>query len=99
MNPKLLSKGSIGGLAVKLARECYFGQELMSKCTVFGFKNLPALPKDRLSQLKQKLSSLHPDLITSPVEFEGYWKKAIDSMNHAMAKQRSMCTAIIDLSN
>ena len=92
MNPKLLSLSNIGRLTVKLGREAYFGQELMTKCTAYGYKDLPALPKDRLLQLKHKLLSLHPQFLNSPVEFESYWKTAMDSLNHAMAKNRTKCT-------
>ena len=44
-NPKLCTKGNIRRLAVKLARESFFGEEVMEKCTVHGHKNLPGLPK------------------------------------------------------
>ena len=98
LNPKLLALSSIGRLAVKLAREAYFGQTLMSQCTVYGYKGLPALPKDSLLQLKNKLLSLHPQFLNTPVEFESYWKTAVDALNYAMAKQRSKCIINIDLS-
>ena len=34
--PKLLSPSSIGTLAAKLAREAYFGEDVLAKCTVSG---------------------------------------------------------------
>ena len=69
----------------------------MRKYTVYGFKDLPALPKDTLIQLKQKLQSLHPQFFGSPVEIESYWKTAVDSLNHSMAKLRSKIVEVIDL--
>ena len=98
MNPKLLALSSFSRLAVRLAREAYFGQTLMNKCTVHSYKDLPALPIDSLLQLKKKILSQQPQFLTTPVEFESYWKTAVDALNHAMAKQRSKCIVNIDLS-
>ena len=57
--------------------------ELMICCTVNGCTNKPALPKDRLDDLKKKLISLHPEFRNTPVEFGTHWKGCTDAINHA----------------
>ena len=42
--PKLRSPSNIGTLAVKLAKEVYFGENVLAKCTVSGDRGLPGLP-------------------------------------------------------
>ena len=51
-------------------------------------KDLPALPKAQLHSLKQILCSTNRKFVSSPVEFEAYWKVAVDSINQKMAKLR-----------
>ena len=53
--PKLLCESRIGTLAVKLAKDAYFGEDVMVQCTVAGERDLPGLPLDELHQLKQAL--------------------------------------------
>ena len=42
-------------LAVRLAREAYFGDDVLGKCTVAGFRDDHALPVAELNRLKEKL--------------------------------------------
>ncbi len=86
--PKLVNLRNFVRLAVKLGRESFFGPQLMSECTVFGHNDNPPLPKDAVEQLKKKMHSLYPIFLSSPAEFEGFWKGAVDALNHAMAKAR-----------
>ena len=58
--PKLKTIGNSGALAVKLARESVFGEEVLVQCTVFGARDLPDLPTEELGQLKQALFAQFP---------------------------------------
>ena len=62
-------------LAVKLARESFFGEEVMEQCTS------QVLPKTELCNLKLYLVQLFPSL--SKPEFEGYWKTCVTSIGQA----------------
>ena len=59
---------------MKLACESYFGKAMLKKSTVYGQKDHTTLPKDKVMELKKKLSILHPQYISFPVEFEPNWE-------------------------
>ena len=44
MYPKLQTEGNASKLAVKLARESFFGENAMARCTLMGCGKYPALP-------------------------------------------------------
>lgn len=77
-SPALMSR-----MAVKLARESFFGEELMQCCTPQGNSSagLQELPKSVLYDLKLYLARLFPSL--SKADFEGYWKNCITSIGQA----------------
>ena len=50
-----------GKLAVKLARECVFGEDIMRQCTPFGAGKLPGLPVRELQWLKQLMLERFPE--------------------------------------
>jgi len=81
----LKKTGSMSRLAVKLARESFFGEEIMEKCTPQGkdeqTNGLHGLPKTELYNLKLYLVQLFPSLSKS--DFEGYWKLCITSIGQA----------------
>ena len=61
---KLAGKeSSAGEFACKLAREAYFGTDVMEKCTCNGSVDKPGLPKAELLELKetirQNISEVH----------------------------------------
>jgi len=67
-------------LSVKLAKDLYFGKEVMSCCTVCG-SGFHVLPEQALKDLKKYLLQLTvPHLITNPLEFELVWKNCIESI-------------------
>jgi len=86
--PRLRGECKMGELAAKLARESFFGKELMRRSTVMGHKEYPALPADRVNALKQTILSVCPDYHCNPHGFESVWRKCIDSLNHACSKLR-----------
>ena len=79
--PKLLRCDSkVGTLAVKLAREAIFGDDVMVKCTVMGEREHPGLPA---AELKRVIFQQFPKLWTSKQEFEPLWKGCVDAMGQA----------------
>lgn len=75
-----------GTLAVKLAKEAYFGKALMKQSTVHGNRNLPALPHSKLMELKSVMKSV---LRYSDCEFEHVWKLCEDAIGHACRTLRN----------
>ena len=80
--------GKISRLAVKLAKEAYFGPEVMKNCTIKGKFN--ALPQEELSELKQFLENLCiPRLCSSKIVFESLWKTCCKSIGQACKQLRN----------
>ena len=90
----VLPLSKIGRLSVKLARESFFGCELMKSSTVFGCSDKPPLPRKKLEELKQFLIQQHPNFRSLPIEFESHWKVCIDAINHACATVRAKANKI-----
>lgn len=86
--PKLRSPSSVGTLAAKLAREAFFGEEVLAKCTVAGDRDLPGLPVQELQQLKQTLLAQFPEYWKSPYEFEPLWKTSSESIGQLCKRLR-----------
>ena len=89
-NAKFLTVSRISTLAQKLARHCYFGEEVLKKCTVMGYKkdNTPALPVREVSELKQKIFSLLPEFWNSPEEYESTWTRCTASVGQLCKRLR-----------
>lgn len=87
--PKLLCESRIGTLAVKLAKDAYFGKDVMVQCTVAGERDLPGLPLDELHQLKQALYMQFHQFWQSPQEFEPLWKTATGAIGQSCKRLRS----------
>ena len=79
-NPKLLCESKASTLALKLARESFFGEAVMLKCTVAGDRELPGLPEHEVQLLKNQILTLFPGYWNSPVEFEPLWTKCTESI-------------------
>lgn len=80
----------VSQLAVKLARESYFGNDVLSRCTVAGQGPLPALPQHELGCLKQRLFELYPVFWDSPVDFEEIWKECATAIGQAAKRLRQL---------
>ena len=70
---------------MRLAVKAYFGKELLKQCTVYGFNNRSALPKDKVLALKTKLLNIFPQYLSSLVDFEPLWNKCVAAINHCAA--------------
>ena len=97
--PKLANSSSIGRLAVRLSCEAYFGKEMLLKSTVYGCHNKPPLPKWELQQLKLKLLSIHPQYLSSPLEFEPLWTKCIGTINYCATGLRAKSSSNVKSSS
>ena len=87
--PKLARKSKITTLAVRLAKEAYFGKLHMSFCTFKGIGSYPALPEAEVEKMKRYLNTLCvPNLVTSKVEFEEIYKGCVDAVGQACKELR-----------
>ena len=84
----LKGESKAGILAVRLAREVYFGTQVMSRCTVSGLRDLPGLPVAELSELKHTVFLQFPQFWQNAVEFEPLWSKCCDAINQSCKKLR-----------
>ena len=88
-NADLLRKeGKMGTMAVVLAREAFFGEDVMRQCTTKGYGDKPGLPLTELMQLKEELRNLYPHFMTSQAEFEEKWVKICDALSQACKRMR-----------
>lgn len=79
----------IGKLAVKLARDCFFGNNVLQRCTVMGCRDYPALPFQELNELKQVIFSIFPKYWHNPVEFESQiWNTCVNSIGQLCKRLR-----------
>lgn len=75
-------------LAIKLASQAYFGDDILKRCTVYGFREQPALPVKELNDLKQKVFSIFPQFWANPVEFEGTWGLCTEAIGQSCKRLR-----------
>ena len=91
--PKLLNTMKIPTLSVRLAKESFFGKEIMKLCTVRGTGILHPLPVAELSQLKKFLMDIClPRFTPTKLEFENLWKSCIESIGQACKSLRNAVT-------
>ena len=85
----------MGKLAVALARECYFGIEVMRSGSVGGRgPGTSPLPVEGLEKLRQVIFSLCPNYINNDTMFEEViWNKCKTAINHACLKYRTKPTS------
>ena len=80
--PALVRKeGKAGELACKLAREAFFGEEVMVRCTAAGYGDRPGLPQAELLELKEVIRKHSPQYWASPHEFEILWSKCLEAIS------------------
>ena len=87
---ELRSECKIMVLAVKLAREAFFGDGVLKRCTPRGWNELPALPQAELNQLKATLFHQFPWFWTCPEEFAHKWTAAQESIAQACKRLRKL---------
>ena len=67
---------------------------------VYDHTDYPALPKEKVLAMKKKIMSLHPQYISSPIEFKPVWTNCVGAI------YQSLCCwiakhppALIDITN
>lgn len=86
---KMKTESKVGTLAVKLARQAYFGDEVMQKCTVQGIREFPGLPSAELCLLKKEIFSMFPQFWRNPSEFEAVWSTCVSCIGQACKRLRA----------
>ena len=86
----LKGRAKAGLLAVKLAKEAYFAEEVMIRCTVSGKRQLPGLPLTELNQLKQKMFEQFPEFWNNAAEYEDVWAACVTSLNQSCKHVRTV---------
>ena len=71
-----------------LAKEVFFGEEVMLQCTTKGYGDKPGLPTVELMELKEEMRRLYPYFMHSPAEFEEKWVKICDALSQACKRLR-----------
>ena len=82
-----VEKGEVGLLAITLAREAIFGNEIMAECTPTGTKNKKALPQKELFQIKLAIFQLYPNFWLEPERFEDVWRVCHTAIQQACGRQ------------
>ena len=80
---KLRGECNAGRMACKIAKEAIFGPEVMKMCTPIGSRDKPGLPVKELQELKKIMFMQLPQFWNNPVEFEGTWKKCLESVQQS----------------
>ena len=82
--PHFVVKSKFTKLAVKLAKEAFFGKLHMSYCTYKGARELPGLPDAEVERFKSFLRETSmPRMVTSPAEFEALYNHCVNSVGQA----------------
>ena len=88
-NKEMLNSDSkMSTFALNLAREAYFGEEIMVQCTAHGYGDTPGLPLVELQQLKEEVRRHYPKYWNSPQEFELKWKACTESISQGCKRMR-----------
>ena len=84
-------EGKLTTLAIVLARESFFGDDVLKICTPKGHVDKPALPHQELMELKEVLRGAYPQFWSAPHLFESQWVtcKCLDSIGQACKRVRN----------
>ncbi len=86
-NYHTVSKAPI--LATKLASQAYFGDRVLKRCMVLGYRNQPAMPIKQLNDLKQKVFSVFPQFWANPLDFEVSWAACTEAIGWSCKRLRN----------
>ena len=87
-NAHIRFESKISLLTIKLAREAYFGDDVLRRCTPRGWQNMPALPHRDLNELKMTVFQLFPSYWTKSECFEKTWMTAQEALAQACKRLR-----------
>ena len=72
---RYVCKEKLSRFAVKLAKEVYFGPDVMAACTMQGTKIYHRIPEKELDELKEFIyRQAVPAIYKSRLDFEAGWK-------------------------
>lgn len=83
---KSVTESVAGTIAQLLAREAFFGEDVMAQCTPQGTRAEPALPRKELLELKRLMFMKLPH--ESHASFESIWSKCMTSIEQACKRAR-----------
>ncbi len=86
--PKLTVESKVSQLAIKLARDSFFGDSVLVRCTVMGHGKLPALPNAQLNELKCTVYKLFPQYHQYPLAFEKTWRDCAEAIGQCCKRLR-----------
>lgn len=86
--PKLQVESKVSQLAIKLAKESFFGDSVLLQCTVAGQGKLSALPNAPLNDLKRAIFKLLPKYHQHPMSFEKTWKDCSEAIGQCCKRLR-----------
>ena len=78
---KYMTADFCGRVAIKLARNTYFGETVLAASTVTGHSNTRPLDPLKLKEMKAALRTRFQE--TSPTEFEMIWTRCVESVARA----------------
>ena len=81
-------EGKVGTLALLLARECFFGEDVMVRCTTHGHGDKHGLPWNELMELKEEIKKTFPQYWNAPHEFELLWNKCTEAISQGCKRLR-----------
>jgi len=81
-NQKYISLKDADTLCQDLAREAFFGKDVMEQCTPEG-KYSVGLPRAELMSLKATMFNLFPKYRTCPTQFKAIWKTCVKSIKNS----------------
>ena len=80
-------ESTAGSFACKLAREAFFGTDVMRKCTCNGFGDKPGLPWSELLELKETVRQQFPRFMGTH-EFEIVWTRCQEAISQSCKRLR-----------
>ena len=87
-NAKLVKPSKAATFSVKLARESFFGDDVLAQCTTLGCREYPGLPHAELQELKEYIFSRLTVYWGNPTEFETLWGECVGAIGQACARAR-----------
>ena len=78
----------MGTLTNILARECFFGEDVMSKCTTHGYGGKPGLLYSELMELKNVIRRSYPKYHYAAHDFELAWSKCAEALSQGCNRLR-----------
>ena len=86
---RLLKEGKIGTVAQALARNAFFGKEVMAQYMPSGTAQLKGLPRDEFNQLKVTMFKLLPHHHSCLLQFELDCAKYVIAVEQACKRERN----------